>query len=374
LAVGLAFASSVFKAIVGSGYQPILAVAGAAGTALLVTFASGLAGRLFSRFAGPYLVAFRSFYIKGIDRAIDRIGALFGKAPLIVSENPAAKITHPVSIHEPKFVERKADHPVEPLLVVSDISKRFGGVIAVDSVTLSLNKGEILGLIGPNGSGKTTVFNLVSGVYPIDAGTVKFDGVDISNADPTRIVREGVSRTFQNIRLFSKMSVLDNVQTALHGRSAYSLAEAFVQWPWTVRPAERRLKEEAAHILDTVGLGAESGRVAGTLPYGLQRKLEIARAIALKPKLLLLDEPAAGMNPKESEELVELIRRIHANSDPTLAIILIEHHMDVVMNLCRRIAVLNFGKKIAEGDPDSIQSDPAVLKAYLGDKTNAALS
>jgi ABC-type branched-subunit amino acid transport system ATPase component len=166
------------------------------------------------------------------------------------------------------------------------------------------------------------------------------------------------------------MSVLDNVQTALHASVGYGLAEAFLQWPWTVRPEEKRLRDEAGAILETVGLSAEAGRVAGTLPYGLQRKLEIGRALALKPKLLLLDEPAAGMNPKESEDLVELIRRVHGGGD--LAIILIEHHMDVVMSLCRRIAVLNFGRKIAEGDQATIQSDPAVLKAYLGDKTNAA--
>jgi branched-chain amino acid transport system permease protein len=373
LAIGLALASSVFKAIVESGYQPILGIAAAAGTAVLVTLASGLIGKLFSRFAGPYLVSFRSFYTRGIDRAIDRIGALFGRAPLMVPAMDTQKRSSTEISTYPLPENPPSENPTaEPLLTVSGISKHFGGVVAVDGVDLVVHKGEILGLIGPNGSGKTTVFNLISGVYPIDAGTVRFDGISISNADPTRIVRAGISRTFQNIRLFSKMSVLDNVQTALHGSGTYSLAEAFVQWPWTVRPEERRLKNEAAAILETVGLASESGRIAGTLPYGLQRKLEIARALALKPKLLLLDEPAAGMNPRESEDLVELIRRIHAKNG--LAIILIEHHMDVVMNLCRRIAVLNFGKKIAEGDPEHIQSDPAVLKAYLGDKTNAALS
>jgi branched-chain amino acid transport system ATP-binding protein len=244
-------------------------------------------------------------------------------------------------------------------------------VVAVDGLDLSVMPGEILGLIGPNGSGKTTAFNLVSGVYPIDGGELRFDGKDISALDPTAIVGAGISRTFQNIRLFDKMSVLENVQTALHASASYGLLEAFLRWPWTVWNEERRLREEAAAILETVGLAGEAGRVAGTLPYGLQRKLEIARALALKPKLLLLDEPAAGMNPKESEDLVDLIRLMHGGGK--LSIILIEHHMDVVMSLCGRIAVLNFGRKIAEGSPEDIQSNPAVLKAYLGDKAYAAV-
>jgi len=187
---------------------------------------------------------------------------------------------------------------------------------------------------------------------------------------PTSIVLGGISRTFQNIRLFSNMSVLENVQTALHTASDYSLPAAFVQWPWTVWATEQRLRDRAMGLLEVVDLGAYADRVAGTLPYGLQRKLEVARALALQPKLLLLDEPAAGMNPQESLELVELIRRVHERMK--LTIILIEHHMDVVMNLCERIAVLNFGRKIAEGTPDEIQSNPLVLEAYLGQKVEYA--
>ena len=238
--------------------------------------------------------------------------------------------------------------------------------MAVNGVELQVRPGEVVGLIGPNGSGKTTVFNLISGVYKADAGSIRFAGGELVGVAPDRIVGKGVSRTFQNIRLFSKMTVLQNVQTALHPLSDYSLPEAFLAWPWTVRKTEQRLRDAALALLKVVGLEGHADQVAGTLPYGLQRKLEIARALALQPKLLLLDEPAAGMNPEESLALVELVEQIHSTRD--LAIILIEHHMDVVMNLCSRITVLNFGGVIAEGTPDEIQADPVVLKAYLGDK------
>lgn len=253
-----------------------------------------------------------------------------------------------------------------PLLAITGLRKAFGGVVAVNNVALSVRPGETIGLIGPNGSGKTTVFNLISGVYKSDAGSIRLAGDELVRVAPDRIVGKGISRTFQNIRLFPKMTVLQNVQTALHPLSDYSLAEAFVAWPWTVRRTEQRLRAAALDLLAVVGLEKHADQVAGTLPYGLQRKLEIARALALQPKLLLLDEPAAGMNPEESLELVELIERIRAPRD--LAIILIEHHMDVVMNLCSRITVLNFGSVIAEGTPDEIQNNPVVLKAYLGEK------
>lgn len=257
-----------------------------------------------------------------------------------------------------------------PLLSIRGLNKHFGGVVAVDGVDLDVWPGQIVGLIGPNGSGKTTLFNLTSGVYPIDSGSVRFDGRELAGQAPTSIVLGGISRTFQNIRLFSSMTVLENVQTALHTTSDYGLIAAFVRWPWTVWATEERLRDRAMELLGVVELAAYADRVAGTLPYGLQRKLEVARALALQPRLLLLDEPAAGMNPQESLELVGLIRQVHARMK--LTIILIEHHMDVVMNLCERIAVLNFGRKIAEGAPDEIQSNPLVLEAYLGQRAEYA--
>ena len=257
-----------------------------------------------------------------------------------------------------------------PLLRIQGLNKHFGGVVAVEGVDLDVWPGQVVGLIGPNGSGKTTIFNLTSGVYPIDSGVVTFNGKSLVGQPPTSIVLGGISRTFQNIRLFPNMTVLENVQTALHGAGDYSLIAALVQWPWTVWATEQRLRDRAMELLGVVELGQYAGRVAGTLPYGLQRKLEVARALALQPTLLLLDEPAAGMNPQESLELVELIKRIHERMQ--LTIVLIEHHMDVVMNLCERIAVLNFGRKIAEGTPDEIQSNPLVLEAYLGQRAEYA--
>jgi branched-chain amino acid transport system permease protein len=258
----------------------------------------------------------------------------------------------------------------QPLLRIRGLSKRFGGVVAVDEVDLEVWPGQVVGLIGPNGSGKTTLFNLMSGVYPVDAGSVVFGGRELAGQSPTSIVLGGISRTFQNIRLFSSMTVLENVQTALHRAGDYGLLAAFVRWPWTVWATEERLRTSAMELLDLLDLRAHADRIAGTLPYGLQRKLEIARALALQPTLLLLDEPAAGLNPRESLELVALLRRVHQRRRVT--IILIEHHMDVVMNLCEHITVLNFGKKIAEGTPGEIQANPLVLEAYLGDKVEHA--
>jgi branched-chain amino acid transport system permease protein len=358
LTVGLTIASSLYNAYAGEwGELPALLAAAltmVAVTALLSYLGKGTAWAL-----RPVLPRLGAGWTRGFAGFVHGFDGLFARR----QAGPATERP------EGRAGETAASGDA-PLLGIRGLHKRFGGVIAVDGVDLEVFPRQIVGLIGPNGSGKTTVFNLISGVYPLDAGSVRFAGQELAGLPPTRIVRAGVARTFQNIRLFSSMTVLENVQTALHAESSYGLTAAFLQWPWTVWPMEQRLRDKAMELLRTVELEAYAPRVAGTLPYGLQRKLEIARALALHPRLLLLDEPAAGMNPQESLELVELIRRIHGGSG--LTIVLIEHHMDVVMNVCERIAVLNFGKKIAEGTPDEIQSNPLVLEAYLGQKVEDA--
>ena len=359
LTVGLTIASSLYNE-----YSPVwgeieaVLLAGVVG--LGVTVAMSYAGRGLAWLLRPVLPRVGATWDRGFTRVVHLFdGVLAPKSRLAQgTDSPVLRARVKTAALD------------EPLLSIRGLSKRFGGVVAVDGVDLDVRPGQVVGLIGPNGSGKTTLFNLASGVYPIDSGSVMFDGHELVGQSPTRIVQGGISRTFQNIRLFSNMTVLENVQTALHTASDYSLAAAFVHWPWTVWATEERLRESALELLGVVELGAYANRIAGTLPYGLQRKLEVARALALQPKLLLLDEPAAGMNPQESIELVELLRRIQERS--RLSIVLIEHHMVVVMNLCERIAVLNFGKKIAEGTPDEIQANPLVLEAYLGQKAEYA--
>ncbi|MCL5045581.1 MAG: ABC transporter ATP-binding protein, partial [Actinobacteria bacterium] len=220
------------------------------------------------------------------------------------------------------------------LLEVQRLSKRFGGLLANDSVDLTIDEGEIVGLIGPNGAGKTTVFNLVTGVYQPTSGRITFDGRENGRQRPDQLSGLGMARTFQNIRLFRNLTVLDNVRIALGRKAGYGLLQALFLAPSASR-AEIRVRQEALEYLSLVGLAGKAGNRADSLPYGLQRKLEIARALALNPKLLLLDEPAAGMNPEESLELVGLIRALHEKFH--LTILLIEHHMDVVMELCDRI-------------------------------------
>jgi len=255
------------------------------------------------------------------------------------------------------------------ILEVKNLTKNFGGIVAVEDLSFNIKKGQIKGIIGPNGAGKTTVFNLITGVYKPTTGTVVFDGEDITNHAPDDIVKKGISRTFQNIRLFKNLSVLENVVTGLDlNNPLYNLAEALLLNPpfinSKVKKAEAQLWEKAMYYLELVGIEHLAEKTAGSLPYGLQRKLEIARALALYPKLLLLDEPAAGMNPEESMELADLIKDIQIKLD--LSIFLIEHHMDLVMKLCDDIIVINFGRELAEGTPEEIQANPAVLKAYLG--------
>lgn len=251
------------------------------------------------------------------------------------------------------------------VLAVQGLTKHFGGIIACQDLTFAVEEEEILGIIGPNGAGKTTVFNLITGIYPPTKGSMLFREEDIGGKSPDLIVKKGIARTFQSIRLFRNLSVLENVVIAIDQKNVlYSLGRALVRAPGVTR-SEKKLREMAHFYLETMGLAGKESLRADSLPYGLQRKLEIARALALEPTLLLLDEPAAGMNPEESIELAELVRRV--KNEFRLTVLLIEHHMDVVMELCDRIVVMNFGEKLAEGDPEEIQADPAVLKAYLGE-------
>ena len=241
------------------------------------------------------------------------------------------------------------------LLELKDVNKAFGGVQAVRDMSFVINKGELAGLIGPNGAGKTTIFNLVTGVYDVTSGDIVFKGESIAKLKTFQVISRGIARTFQNLRLFAASSVLENVMTAAQQHYKYNFFEAVTHLGrWKSREAATR--KESMELLDRVGLADRADQAAGTLPYGLQRRLEIARAISLQPELLLLDEPAAGMNADEVVQLNELITGIHR--DFNLTILLIEHHMDMVMAICPHIVCMNFGAKIAEGSPAEIQSHP----------------
>jgi len=251
------------------------------------------------------------------------------------------------------------------MLELKGVNKSFGGVQAVKDMSFVIEKGELAGLIGPNGAGKTTIFNLVTGVYDVTSGEIEFKGKNINKLKTFQVISLGIARTFQNLRLFSASSVLDNVMTAAQQHYQYGFFEA-VSHLGRWKKMEKAAREESMELRERVALADRADQAAGTLPYGMQRRLEIARAISLRPELLLLDEPAAGMNAEEVEQLNELIRLIHA--DFKLTILLIEHHMDMVMAICPHIVCMNFGAKIAEGSPAEIQSHPEVLKAYLGEE------
>lgn len=251
------------------------------------------------------------------------------------------------------------------LLELKNLSVHFGGVKAVQNVSFTVEQGEFKGLIGPNGAGKTTVFNAVTGVVKPTAGEVFFDGKKINAMRPDKIAHMGVARTFQNIRIYPKMSVCENVTIGLNSIPPYNALEAMLRMP-KVRRKEREAYEKAIGYLEMVGLKDLADQEAGSLPYGLQRKLEIARALATNPKLLFLDEPAAGMNTGESMELVQFLKQLHQETG--LAIVLIEHHLEVVMEVCKNITVLNLGALLATGTPQEIQNNPQVIKAYLGER------
>jgi len=260
-----------------------------------------------------------------------------------------------------------------PILSVKNLTKSFGGLTAVSNVNMVINQGELVGLIGPNGAGKTTLFNLLTGVYVPSSGTIELDigngSKVLNNLKPYKITDCGIARTFQNIRVFKDLTVLDNVRIAMHKNVKYGLASAFFRLPSFFKE-ETQVHEESLELLKIFKLDSKKNELAKNLPYGEQRRLEIARALATNPSLLLLDEPAAGMNPNETAELTDLIQWIR--EEFKLTILLIEHDMSLVMKICERIYVLDYGMIIAEGMPDEIKKNKRVIEAYLGEEVSDA--
>lgn len=248
------------------------------------------------------------------------------------------------------------------LLEVQHISKHFGGLKATDDISMQVEQGEILGIIGPNGAGKTTFFNLITGTYRLTSGKILFDGKDVTNYTPEKMAKLGMARTFQNIKLFKFLSVLENVKVGFHIQTSTGMVDSILHTK-RYRNDEALANEKGMEILRRVGLADQAALLAGNLPYGWQRRLEIARAMALSPKILLLDEPAAGMNPSETAELMGFIRTLR---DDGITVVVIEHDMKFMMNLCDRIVVINYGKKLAEGTPAEVTRNEQVIEAYLG--------
>lgn len=254
------------------------------------------------------------------------------------------------------------------ILKTENVIMQFGGVVAVDSLNIEVNKGEIVALIGPNGAGKTTAFNCITGVYNPTGGRVLFEDHNITGKSPDKITKLGIARTFQNIRLFKNLTVFENIMIAKHLHVNYNFLSATFRLPKALN-GERRMKKECEELLERLDLTDVKNEISSSLPYGMQRHLEIARALATNPKLLLLDEPAAGMNPHETAELTAFIKTI--KDDYHLTVFMIEHHMDLVMEISDRIYVLDFGQTIAKGTPDEIQNNDRVIQAYLGVQEDA---
>ena len=255
------------------------------------------------------------------------------------------------------------------LLNVTNLTKSFGGLVAINNINFSMEPSQIVSVIGPNGAGKTTFFNMISGYYVPDSGTITFDGRNLTKLSPERVAQKGIARTFQNIRLFKDMLVAENILVGRYMRMKENIVDIVLRLPKMQRE-ERAAFDKVLELLDYVGLSGKEGELAKNLSYGQQRRLEIARALAIEPKLLLLDEPAAGLNPKETEEMKSFILKLRREKDMT--ILLIEHDMKLVMGLSDRITVINYGVKIAEGTPGEIQKNPEVIEAYLGNEDDEA--